>query len=42
VVYRQGKRLDAEYIRRRLTEFSAVADNPDPAELFEEPWKRIA
>lgn len=41
VVYRQGKRLDADYIRRWLDEFSAFVDNPDLVDLFEVPWRRI-
>jgi len=42
VVYRQGERLDADYIRRWLKAFSTIIDNPDLAELFEKPWRKIA
>ncbi|MGD2078280.1 MAG: nucleotidyltransferase [Chloroflexota bacterium] len=42
VVYRQGRQLDAEYIRRWLKAFSAIVDNPDLAELFEKPWQKLA
>jgi hypothetical protein len=41
VIYRQGRTLDVEYIRYWLKEFATVADNPDLAELFEEPWSKI-
>ena len=41
VVYRQGRRLDTDYIRQWLNEFSTVVDNPDLVELFEEPWRKI-
>lgn len=39
VVDRQGKKLDAAYIRRWLKDFSDVLANPDILERFESAWR---
>jgi hypothetical protein len=41
VVYRQGDRLDVEYIRHWLREFAAVLENPELLERFESPWQKL-
>jgi predicted nucleotidyltransferase len=39
IIYRQGDRLDGDYIRRWLADFSEVTGKPDLAQLFEIPWR---
>jgi hypothetical protein len=41
VVYRQQNTLDADYIRRWLSEFAAVLEEPSLPERFERPWRRV-
>ncbi|MCL4869154.1 MAG: hypothetical protein KJ063_09305 [Anaerolineae bacterium] len=41
VVYRQGDKLDAGYIREWLTIFAELLANPDLLQTFERPWKKI-
>lgn len=41
VVYRQGDRLDVQYIRRWLRKFAAVLENPELVERFESPWQKL-
>lgn len=41
IIYRQGKKLDVEYIRLWLSEFATVTDNPDLADIFETPWRKM-
>ena len=41
VVYRQGDRLDVEYIRSWLREFAAVLETPALLERFELPWRKL-
>lgn len=41
IVYRQGKKLDIEYIRLWLSEFAAITNKPNLADLFENPWRKM-
>lgn len=40
VVYRQGEKLDAEYIRAWLREFANVLADPEIVERFEAAWRK--
>lgn len=39
IVARQRDRLDLAYLRRRLSEFSALLDDPEIAQRFERAWE---
>ncbi|MGQ9627691.1 MAG: nucleotidyl transferase AbiEii/AbiGii toxin family protein [Anaerolineae bacterium] len=41
IVYRQGDRLDVDYIHSWLKEFAAALEEPDLSERFEVPWHRL-
>ena len=41
VVLRQGDKLDVEYIRKWLREFSFVLEEPEISERFERVWKKF-
>lgn len=41
VIVRQHRSLDIAYIRRWLTEFAAILENPELLQRFEQPWQRI-
>lgn len=41
IILRQGKRLDMDYIRKWLNEFSAMLETPEIKERFEKPWKQL-
>lgn len=41
IVYRQRDKLDAATIRRWLSAFADLLDNPEIVERFERPWRRI-
>lgn len=41
VIYRQGNRLDVEYIRSWLREFAAALETPAVLERFEIPWHKL-
>ena len=41
IVFRQGKKLDIEYIRLWLSEFATITNNPDLGDLFENPWRKM-
>ena len=41
IVFRQGARLDTDYIRQWLTEFEQATGSDLLLELFEEPWRKI-
>ena len=40
VIYRQGDRLDVDYIRFWLKEFAVALEEPELSERFEKPWRR--
>lgn len=40
-IARQRRSLDIAYIRRWLTEFAAILENPELLQRFEQPWRRI-
>lgn len=42
IIMRQGNKLDVEYIRKWLKEFSHLLGMKKMLERFEEPWKRLA
>jgi len=41
IVFRQGERLDVAYIRKWLSEFAALLEEPEVLERFERPWRRL-
>ena len=41
IVYRQGPALDTAIIRRWLSAFAELVDQPDLPERFEAPWRRM-
>jgi hypothetical protein len=41
VVYRQGEKLDLEYIRFWLDQFSQLLENREVAERFESAWRKF-
>jgi len=41
IIMRQGNRLDTEYIRKWLKEFSKLLETQELLERFEKPWKQI-
>ena len=42
IVYRQGRNLDAAYIRRWLQSFAELLYKPEILDIFETPWRKIA
>ena len=41
IILRQGKKLDMDYIRIWLKEFSDILEMPEILERFERPWKQM-
>lgn len=41
VIFRQGKKLNINYIRKWLKEFSRLLETEEARERFEKPWKRF-